>query len=187
MNTSRVLSKLSTLSALSVLLTAASAQTGTLNVYLSPPAIQSSTVSGVTTETFDALSAGIHTTAYAPTGGIGTYTGSSNNPFAIMAPDEFGGATDSTHTSATNYLGVGSDSKSTSPVILKLATFPLKIRKAGTDVSVQSGQRFPLGREADAGSVSVLELKEGDGRRGKPRNGIFTESGLVQPGGSRYE
>jgi hypothetical protein len=86
----------------SILLTAASAQTGTLKVYLSPPAAQSSAVSGVTTETFDALTTGIRTTAYTPAGGIGTYTGSTANPFAIMAHDEYGGATDSTHTSPTS-------------------------------------------------------------------------------------
>ncbi|MGO9229857.1 MAG: IPT/TIG domain-containing protein, partial [Bryobacteraceae bacterium] len=109
------------LSAASIMLTAASAQTGTLKVYLSPPAAQSSTVSGVATETFDALTTGIKTAAYVSTAGIGTYTGSATNPFAIMAPDVYGGATDSTHTSSTNYLGVGGDSKSANPVILKLA------------------------------------------------------------------
>ncbi len=104
-------------SVVSILVVAASAQTGTLNVYLSPPAAQSSTVSGVTTETFDALTPKIYTGTYTSAAGIGTYSGT----FAIMAPDQYGGATDSTHTSQTNYLGVGGDSKSSNPVILKLA------------------------------------------------------------------
>jgi len=107
-------------SAASILLVAASAQTGTLKVYLSPPAAQSSAVSGVATETFDAQTTGKKTTAYVSAAGIGTYTGSSTNPFAIMAHDVYGGATDSTHTSPTNYLGVGGDSASANPVILKL-------------------------------------------------------------------
>jgi hypothetical protein len=38
--------------------TVSAVKAGTLTVYLSPPAAQSSTVSGVTTETFDALSTG---------------------------------------------------------------------------------------------------------------------------------
>src|SRR4051812_30032841 len=82
------------------------AQTGTLTVYFSPPAAQSSTFAGVATETFDALSTGVKTTAYTSTAGLGTYTGSSTNPFAILANSQYGGATDSTHTSPTNYLAL---------------------------------------------------------------------------------
>jgi hypothetical protein len=69
---------------------------GTLKVYISPPGAQSTTVAGAATETFDALSAlstaNPHTTAYISTAGIGTYTGSTSQPFAIEAPGEFGGA-----------------------------------------------------------------------------------------------
>ena len=101
-------------SAVSIFLTAVSAQTGTLKVYLSPPAAQSSTVAGVTTETFDSLNTVIQSAYTSP--GIGTYAG----PFGIMAPDQYGGATDATHTSSTNYLGVGKDSNSTAPVVLTL-------------------------------------------------------------------
>jgi hypothetical protein len=76
----------------------------------------------VTTETFDTLTAGLYNQAgYSYSSAIGTYTGGTANPFAIMAPGVYGGATDSTHTSPTNYLGVGGDSNSSSPVILKLA------------------------------------------------------------------
>lgn len=108
-------------SAASIILTAASAQTWTLKVYLSPPAVQLSAVSGVATETFDKLTPGIKTTAYVSAARIGTYTGSTTNPFAIMSPDEYGGAIDSAHASPTNYLGMGSDSGSTAPVYLTLA------------------------------------------------------------------
>jgi hypothetical protein len=101
--------------------TAAYTILGTLQVYLSGPGVQSTSVAGASTETFDALSTtNPHTTAYVSTAGIGTYTGSSSQPFAIEAPGEFGGATDSTHTSSTNYFAVGGDSGSTSPVYLTL-------------------------------------------------------------------
>jgi RHS repeat-associated protein len=93
---------------------------GTLSVYLSPSGQQSTTVAGVATETFDALSTGIQSTAYVSAAGIGTYTGSSTQPFAIVAPNEFGGATDSTSSTPTNYFAVGTESGSTSPVNLAL-------------------------------------------------------------------
>jgi len=111
---------LKVLFAVSVTLTVSTGQTGTLQVYFSPPAAQSTTVSGVATETFDQLATGISTTPYVSTAGIGTYTGSSTNPFAIMKSDVYGGATDSSHTSPTNYLVVGNASNSTSPVYLTL-------------------------------------------------------------------
>ena len=94
---------------------------GTLSVYLSQPGAQSTTVSGAATETFDALATGIHTTAYVSSAGIGTFTGSSTQPFAVVAPNEFGGATDSTSSTPTNYFAVGTESGSTSPVYLALA------------------------------------------------------------------
>ena len=73
-------------SAFLFLLAATLAKAGTLTVYLSPPAAQTSTVTGATTETFDGLDTGVRTTAYSPAQGIGTYTGSSTNPMAILAP-----------------------------------------------------------------------------------------------------
>src|ERR1039457_2716820 len=66
------------------------------------------------------LTAGIKTTAYVSTAGLGTYTGGTTNPIGILSPDVYGGATDSTHTSPTNYFGVGKASNSTSPVYLTL-------------------------------------------------------------------
>lgn len=95
--------------------------TGTLSVYVSPPAAESTTVSGAITETFDGLSAKIYTTAYVSPAGIGTYTGSSTNPYAIVAPDEYGGGTDSSSNTPTNYFAVGTQSGSTAPVTLTLS------------------------------------------------------------------
>ncbi len=93
---------------------------GTLQVLISPPDAQSTTVSGALTETFDSLSPAIYTTPYVSTAGIGTYTGGTSNPFGIVVPNEFGGATDSQHSSPTNYFGVGVESGSTAPVTLAL-------------------------------------------------------------------
>jgi RHS repeat-associated protein len=96
---------------------------GTLNIYLSPPGVQSTTVSGATTETFDALSTGVYDTTYVSTAGLGTYTGSATQPFTIMAPGEFGGSIDSSSTSPTNYFAAGQVGPSaiTDPVTLSLA------------------------------------------------------------------
>jgi RHS repeat-associated protein len=93
---------------------------GTLNIYLSPPAAQSTTVSGALTETFDALTAKTYTTPYVSAAGIGTYTGSSADPYAIVAPNEYGGAIDSTSSTPTNYFAVGTESGSENPVTLAL-------------------------------------------------------------------
>ncbi len=95
---------------------------GTLSIFLSPPGVQSSTVSGVLTETFDALTASStpYTTPYVSVAGIGTYTGSSAAPYAITAPNEYGGAIDSTSSTPTNYFAVGTESDSENPVTLAL-------------------------------------------------------------------
>ncbi|MGB0065941.1 MAG: chitobiase/beta-hexosaminidase C-terminal domain-containing protein, partial [Terracidiphilus sp.] len=94
---------------------------GTLNIYLSPPAAQTTAVSGAATETFDALAAGTYTTPYVSAAGIGTYTGSSSQPFAITAANEYGGAIDSTSSTPTNYFAVGTESGSENAVYLTLA------------------------------------------------------------------
>jgi RHS repeat-associated protein len=94
---------------------------GTLNVYISPPDAQSTTVSGALTETFDAETAGTYTTPYASPAGIGTYTGSSSDPIGIDAPNVYGGATDSEYSTPTNYFAVGVESGSENPVYLALA------------------------------------------------------------------
>ena len=87
---------------------------GTLTVYLSPPSAQSTTVSGVTTETFNSLSTGVRTTPYV-SAGVGTYTGSSTNPMAIAANNVFGGANNS------KFFSVGSSTNSINPVNLTLS------------------------------------------------------------------
>jgi len=97
---------------------------GTLSIFLSQPGAQSTTVAGAATETFDALtpkkSPTPYTTPYTST--LGIYTGGSTAPFAILAHDLYGGATDSsTSSTLTNYLAVGSASGSTSPVYLTFA------------------------------------------------------------------
>ena len=94
---------------------------GTLSIFLSQPAAESSTVAGVATETFDALAAGKYTSPYVSTAGIGTYSASSTVPFAIMAHDVYGGATDSSSSTPTNYFAVGSATGTTSPVYLTFA------------------------------------------------------------------
>jgi hypothetical protein len=93
---------------------------GTLTVYLSPPAAQSSDVAGVTTETFNQLSTGVHTTSYVSMG-IGTYSASQSSPFAINAHDVFGGGTDSTHSSPTNYFSLGNSANSANPIYVTLS------------------------------------------------------------------
>ena len=91
---------------------------GTLNIYLSQPGAQSTTVAGAVTETFDALSTGTYTSPYVSIAGIGTYTGSSSDPFAILATDEYGGAVDSGSSTPTNYFAVGNATNSSNPAYL---------------------------------------------------------------------
>lgn len=91
---------------------------GTLIIYLSQPGAQSTTVAGAVTETFDALSTGTYTSPYVSIAGIGTYTGSSSDPFAILATDEYGGAIDSGSSTPTNYFAVGNATNSSNPAYL---------------------------------------------------------------------
>src|SRR5262249_48731217 len=64
---------------------------------------------------------GVKTSAYTSPAGIGVYNASSTNPFAVLAHDVFGGATDSTHSSPTNYMALGNATSTTNPITLKLA------------------------------------------------------------------
>ena len=92
---------------------------GTLTVYIDAPTVQSSSVSGVTTQTFDSLPTGKQTTNFVWKVGsstIGTYAASSTVPFDVHAPGGlYGGANN------TNYFSVGGDSGSTSPTFLTLS------------------------------------------------------------------
>lgn len=71
-----------------------------LIVTIEAPGVSSSSVSGVTTESFNSLSPGNYSTYQSA---IGTYTG----PFAIVSPDAYGGALGS------KYMAVGTQSGTT--------------------------------------------------------------------------
>ncbi|MGA9671925.1 MAG: chitobiase/beta-hexosaminidase C-terminal domain-containing protein, partial [Terracidiphilus sp.] len=89
--------------------TAAYTITGTLSVYIDAPLVQSSSVNGVTTVTFDGLTTGLQASNY--NSNIGTYA----LPFYIHGPGGlYGGANN------TNYFSVGGDSGSSSPTYLTL-------------------------------------------------------------------
>ncbi len=88
---------------------------GTLNIYISGPGVQSSSVAGVSTETFNELTAGTkYTSPYISPAGIGTYSASTSAPFEVMSYGQYGGAND------TNYFAVGGDSGSSNPLYLTL-------------------------------------------------------------------
>ncbi len=86
-------------------------------VYVEAPTVQSSSVTGVTTENFDELAPGNYTTSYTNIGGIGTYRGTPTTPFAIIAADQIGGAGGS-----GNYFAVGSETGSQGSVELDLSS-----------------------------------------------------------------
>ena len=81
--------------------------------YVEPPTVQSTSVSGVSTEGFDSLGAGIVTSGFSST--IGLYEGSPSTPFSIVAADQYGGAG-----GTGNYFAVGAESNSDAPVALLL-------------------------------------------------------------------
>lgn len=99
-------------SRLFLLLAAGTLHAATLTVYLSPPSHQSSSVAGVTTETFDSLPLGIDTTPYLSA--IGTFQLSTVAKVDVLAADQFGGA------NGSDYIAIGSQSSSSSPVTLNL-------------------------------------------------------------------
>lgn len=85
-----------------------------LNIYLSAPTEQSTSVSGTTTETFNNLPLGVQSTPYASA--IGTYNFSSTAHMAALSADQYGGATNS------EYVALGAQSHSSAPVTLTLST-----------------------------------------------------------------
>jgi hypothetical protein len=94
-------------------------QATAISVYISPPNVQASEVSGTTVETFDNLSTGNRTTNYVSA--IGTYQLTGTDPFHISAPDQYGGAEDAAHpTTATNYMTFGAQSGDSNPITLAL-------------------------------------------------------------------
>jgi hypothetical protein len=91
----------------------------TISVYISPATMQYSEVSGVSVSNFDAMTVGNRTSAYVSL--IGTYAASKSSPFAVMAPDQYGGATDPTNPNTpTKYIAIGAESGTSAPVTLTL-------------------------------------------------------------------
>ena len=85
-----------------------------LNIYLSPPGDQASSIAGATTEDFNSLATGVQSTPY--TSSIGTYQFSSTAHFASLAADQYGGA------GGSRYVSLGAQSHSSAPVTLALDT-----------------------------------------------------------------
>ncbi len=115
-----------------------------ISVYISPATMQYSEVSGVTVSNFDAMTAGNRTTPYLSL--IGTYSASRTGKFAVVAPDQYGGATDPTNPSTpTNYFAIGAESGTSAPVTLTLNQpvdyfgFWLSAADANNGVSFYSG------------------------------------------------
>ena len=78
---------------------------GTIEAYVEAPTVQSSSVGGITTETFNGLPVGFYGTSVSTA--IGTYEGTSADPFEIISADQYGGAGGS-----GNYFAVGSETGS---------------------------------------------------------------------------
>ena len=95
-----------------VLLMGRAATGASFGIYLSPPTNQSSSIAGVTTETFNSLAVGNRTTAY--TSAIGTYQTSASTPLAVLNADQYGGA------SGSKYVSIGAQSGTSAPVTLNL-------------------------------------------------------------------
>jgi PEP-CTERM motif len=83
-----------------------------LIVSVDNPGVQSSTVAGATTETFDGSSPGTYSSLNTA---VGTVTSASGGKFAIVQADIFGGAGGS-----GNYFSVGAQSGSAAPATLTL-------------------------------------------------------------------
>ena len=75
---------------------------GTIDLYVEAPTLQSSSVAGTTTENFDEIPVGTYGISVSTT--IGTYGGSSADPFQIISADQYGGAG-----GTGNYFAVGSE------------------------------------------------------------------------------
>ena len=89
-------------------------QAATIVAYVEAPTLQSSSVPGVVTETFDSFTPGIYTTPL--TTNIGTYQDTSPaSKFAIDSANIYGGAG-----GTGNYFAVGAESGSTGPVLVNL-------------------------------------------------------------------
>jgi hypothetical protein len=85
----------------------------TIVAYVEAPTIQSTSVSGVTTSTFDGLSTGNYSSPL--TTSIGVYEASPTDQFEIHAADQYGGAG-----GTGNFFAIGSDSGYPGPLLLNL-------------------------------------------------------------------
>ena len=85
----------------------------TIVAYVEGPAMQSSSVAGVVTETFDGFSTGRYTSSLATN--IGTYQATSSAVFSINSADLYGGAG-----GTGNYFAVGAESGSEGPIVVNL-------------------------------------------------------------------
>lgn len=84
----------------------------TINVYLSPPGVQDTSVTGTEKESFDSLSVGVRGADFVS--GVGTYRLSSTSALAVQGADGWGGA------NGTNYSSLGKQSATTGNVQLDL-------------------------------------------------------------------
>ena len=85
----------------------------TIVAYVEAPTIQSSSVPGAVTETFDGFSTGRYTSSLATN--IGTYQATSSAVFAINSADQYGGSG-----GTGNYFAVGAQSGSEGPIVVNL-------------------------------------------------------------------
>lgn len=90
------------------------ARAASVSMYISAPGQQTSTITGVTTETFNSLTTGNRTTNYNST--IGTYVLSATTPFNIQDANQYGGASNS------RYMTFGAQSGTTNAVVLNLTS-----------------------------------------------------------------
>ena len=82
-------------------------------IYVEAPHLIASSVANVTTETFDELAAGKYSSKVVTL--IGTYNGTTADPFEIVNPDSYGGAG-----GTGRYFAIGAQSGAAGPVLLTL-------------------------------------------------------------------
>jgi hypothetical protein len=107
------------LSVFLIFVTSQIARAASISIYISPPAVQYTEVTGTIVATFDSLAPGNITMPYASA--IGVYNASPGAPFHINAPDQYGGATDPANpTAPTDYFTMGAQSGTSAPVSVTL-------------------------------------------------------------------
>jgi hypothetical protein len=136
-----------------LLLLAPSLQADTISVYLSAPDLQSTFVTGATTETWDEATAGTYQT-YAGT--IGNYGVTGQDSFVIQAADQFGGA------NGSQYMTFGAQSGNANPVQLTLTSpatyfgFWWSAGDANNGISFYDGSTL-VGRFSTSTILSLLQ------------------------------